>query len=81
MQSEEVTHIHFSENTVQFGWLVVQVTQRCHCHTYTHRTQGKSKSSELPAFSTAVHSCIYSPYIENPWNGMTPVEQRHSGSK
>lgn len=31
MQSEEVANVHFPEYTVQFGRLVVQEAQRCHC--------------------------------------------------
>lgn len=36
VQSEEVAAVHFPEDTVQLGRLVVQETQRCHCCTNAH---------------------------------------------
>lgn len=87
VQSEEVADVHFPEYAVQLGWLVVQETQRCNCginmrihkSTYTHTHTVISCSCSVPPASLVwelTGAKIYSPYIENPWKGITPVKIR-----
>lgn len=43
MQAEEVAGVHFLEDAVQLGRLIVQEAQRCHCsdkHTDIHSPPG-----------------------------------------
>lgn len=37
MQSEEVAAVHFPEDAVELGRLIVQETQRCHCGANTQK--------------------------------------------
>lgn len=50
VQSEEVADVHFPENAVQLGRLVVQETQRCHCGTKTHTRTHAMLSLALAGF-------------------------------